>query len=119
MLLSLIDFVDAFGGDPRQINEEIRSLDDLRELGNDLYLDHNYQEALDSAREAIGKLKDIEDLAIRIKNQALLWVYITEWLAVTGTSLLCGFILWTLMVRRRLYREIETTRLRERSRKTH
>jgi len=35
---------------------------------------------------------------------------LADW-AVTGTSLICGFVLWTLMVRRRLYREVVTTRL--------
>jgi uncharacterized membrane protein len=115
MLLSLIDFVDAFGGDPTQVNEEIRLLDEHNEASKDMYLDHNYQGALDSAREAMEKVKTIEKLAIQIKNQALLWVYITEWLAVTGTGLLCGFVVWTLMVRRRLYREIETTRLRDKA----
>jgi len=89
---------------------------ELREEGNELYLDQSYQGALDSVRESMEKLKSIEELAIEIKNQALMWVYITEWLAVTGTGLLCGFVIWTLMIRRGLYREIETTRLRERSR---
>lgn len=114
MLLSLIDFVDAFGGDPTQLNEEIQLLDEQHEGSQGLYLDHDYQEALESIRTTVEKLRSIEELAIRIKNQALLWVYVTEWLAVTGTSLLCGFIVWTLMVRRRLYREIGTTRLRDR-----
>jgi len=35
---------------------------------------------------------------------------VIEWLAVTGTSMVCGFLLWLLMIRRRLYREVRTTR---------
>jgi hypothetical protein len=50
--------------------------------------------------------------AVKLKDQALLWVYISEWLAVTSTSIFAGFTLWTLMVRRRKYRTTRSTRLR-------
>jgi hypothetical protein len=53
-----------------------------------------------------------EIVAEEVKNEALLWVYLTEWLSVSGTALIVGFVLWTLMVRRRLYREVETTTFR-------
>jgi len=33
-----------------------------------------------------------------------------EWAAVTGTSLLGGVVLYTLMVRRRLYAEVPVTK---------
>ncbi len=49
--------------------------------------------------------------AVRLKDEVLLWVYLVEWLAVSGTGTGCGFILWTLMVRRRSFKEVETTRL--------
>ena len=48
---------------------------------------------------------------MRIKNQTLFWVYVVEWLSVTGVSLLSGFVVWTLMIRKKLYREIRVTRL--------
>ena len=50
-------------------------------------------------------------MATRIKERTLLWVYVVEWLSVTGVSLFSGLIVWTLMVRRRLYREVGETRL--------
>jgi hypothetical protein len=41
-----------------------------------------------------------------------MWVYIIEWFVAVSTLFISGFILWTLMVRRRLYREIDATRLK-------
>ncbi|MBU7004119.1 MAG: hypothetical protein HXS50_01035, partial [Theionarchaea archaeon] len=116
MLMSLIDFVESFGGNSQGIYEEIRNLDAMVGVAAEFYLDQDNEAALEAARKAREKQVEIEELSVEIKNQALMWVYITEWLAVTGTGLLSGFVIWTLMIRRGLYREIETTRLRERSR---
>jgi len=38
-------------------------------------------------------------------------IFAIEWFVVTGTIALGGFALWTLMVRRALYKEPESTRL--------
>jgi uncharacterized membrane protein len=111
MLMSLIDFVESFGGNSEAIYEEIRNLDLMVEEAAEFYLDLDNQAALEAARKAREKQVEIEEFSVKIKNQALLWVYITEWLTVSGTGLLCGFVVWSLMVRRRLYREVGTTRL--------
>jgi hypothetical protein len=76
----------------------------------DLYLDHDFEAALAGAHDTLEKLREIEEISVDLKNQALLWVYVVEWLSVTGVSLLSGTIVWTLMVRRRLYREVGLTR---------
>ena len=39
-------------------------------------------------------------------------ILLEEWLPVTGIFLFTGLMVWTLMVRRRLYKEVEQTRLR-------
>ena len=46
-----------------------------------------------------------------MKDRALMWIYIIEWFTVTATLFISGFLLWTLMVRRRLYGEVGVTRL--------
>jgi len=38
------------------------------------------------------------------------WIFVTEWLVVSATGLICGFAVWTLMIKRRLYREVKVTR---------
>jgi len=40
----------------------------------------------------------------------MFWIYTIEWLAVTATLMLSGIALWELMIRRRIYREVEITR---------
>jgi hypothetical protein len=47
----------------------------------------------------------------RAKDEALLWVYITEWCALLATLMTSSYVVWTLMVRRRLYREAGVSRL--------
>ena len=76
----------------------------------------NIQETWDSLSDAKFVLIDIHGLtqeAIDAKDRALLWIFAIEWLVVSGTSILAGFLVWTLMVRRALYREVRITRLIE------
>jgi len=49
---------------------------------------------------------------MRLKDMALMWVYVSEWAAVLGTSLLAGYVVFTLMLRRAMYRQAGMTRLR-------
>ena len=52
------------------------------------------------------------DEAIKARNAAAFWIFFTEWCVVTGTSLFAGALIWMLMIRRRLYREVAITRMR-------
>ena len=61
-------------------------------------------------------LDEAYDLALEAKDAALFWVFVTEWLVVTASGMICGVVVWALMVRRRFYREVEVTRLTLRSR---
>jgi len=60
--------------------------------------------------QAFEELKKVSDESVVMKEKALFWIYMVEWFTVMGTSVLTGFVLWTLMVRRRLYREVKVTR---------
>ena len=60
----------------------------------------------------ISLLREADELALRAKQTALFWVYVIEWLVVTATLLVCATVLWALMVRRRLYREVSATRIK-------
>ena len=75
-----------------------------------VYIQQDYESVIGVIKEARERLDEAVDLAMRLKDRALLWIYITEASAVMATSLICGVILWTLMVKRRLYREVSTTR---------
>ncbi len=62
--------------------------------------------------DAIAGMQAVSQEAEKAMHRALIWVYVSEWFVVTGTSLASAFVLWTLMVRRRMYREVDITRLR-------
>ena len=75
------------------------------------YFELRFEEVLDAYEEVVEGLGQLEVEAIELKDRALLWVYVIEWLSVTGTAMVAGVLLWTIMVRRRLYREVGTTRM--------
>jgi len=109
-LVSLIEFVSRFGANPSSIGVMLNSADEGLKDANDLYVDYNFEDSLARIEGLVGELDAATIEAIRIKDQALLWIYIIEWAAVTGASLIAGVVLWALMVRRRLYREVGATR---------
>lgn len=61
--------------------------------------------------ESLELFSRAEEVARREKNIALMWVYVIEWLVTVSTFFIAGFVLWSLMVRRRLYREVAKTSL--------
>jgi hypothetical protein len=110
-LISTIEFISRFGANTVPVEQMIAKADgSIVKLG-EMYLDLKFEECHHLAEELIVDLYEAGDLAIALKNQALLWIYIAEWLAMTGTLMISGFVVWTLMIRRRLYREMGRTRL--------
>jgi uncharacterized membrane protein len=110
LLLSLIDFADTFGANTFALNSNLAETESLRKEVDELWIREEFEEALVAMDVAFESLaQDMED-AVMAKDRALLWVYVIEWLTVMGTSLVTGVVLWALMVRRRLYREVGATR---------
>ena len=110
--LSLLEFADRFGGNTAPLEEVLGAVEKLKALADEHYLNQEYDSVLDVMGEITDQLTQLADDAIRIKDQALFWVYTIEWIAVSATLMACGSAIWTLMVRRRAYREVRTTRLR-------
>lgn len=113
MMISLIDFIDRFGANTASLNTLLDELEAQRKEASQSYMKGNYQEALDQMQEALDGLASISSESMRLRQRALFWIYITEYLIVSGTAMLSGFVIWTLMIKRRYYREINTTRLSE------
>jgi hypothetical protein len=113
MLYALLEFVESFGGNSGPIDDSIGELDLIVSDAQELYLEHEFSEALANAQDAMARMREIEALAVELKNEALFWVYLVEWLSVTGVSLLSGTVVWFIMVQRRLYREVKVTRSRD------
>lgn len=110
LVYAVLEFVDKFGASTVELDRKIAQLDEGRDEAERAYMEGDYEAAYNQANAMIDELSKLNEEAVRIKDRALLWVYATEWLAVSGTSILGGFILYSLMVRRRLYREVSVTR---------
>lgn len=112
-IYSLLDFVDSFGANTAPITGAMAQISDLARETEKLYLDQAYMESYGKMEATLNDLALLRERSLQLKDQALFWVYMVEWFAVTGVLLTTGFAVWTLMVRRRLYREVSVTRLRE------
>jgi len=111
LLIGLLDFIDGFGANTQGVYLQMDEVDRLRLTSFDKYRACDFAAAKDIMESAMSRFAALTNDALHLKERALLWIYLTQWVAVTGTLLACGFVLWTLMVRRRLYREVATTRL--------
>ncbi len=106
----MIDFIDKFGANTRPVELMLDEARPMREEAEALYNELKYEESGQVLDRAITRFDEIYDEALRLKDQALFWVYVIEWLSVTAAFMVAGVILWSLMVRRKLYREVATTR---------
>lgn len=113
LVLSMMEWADNFGANILPLADRLRETEELVEVVVDLYLEQDYSEAIAGMQLAQSMIGEITAEAVRLKDQALFWVYVIEWLAVTSASMVAAFALWTLMVRRGLYRSVGTTRMRQ------
>jgi len=111
LLTSLLDFAEIFGADSSKIYAASEATEEYRTRAARDYLDKDFVAAHDAMKMAMAELEKLEDDAMRLKDKAMFWVYLVQWLATTGVFLAAAVVLWSLMVRRRLYREVSSTRL--------
>ncbi len=110
LAVSLADFVGKFGADFTPIEAGLAELQSMKQEANRLYTRQEYQAVLEKMEEISGKVQELNAKAIELKNRALMWVFLVEWMVVSATIMVCGYAVWTLMVKRRLYREMGATR---------
>jgi len=108
--ISIIDFAEEFGANVAKANAELAAADDLRKQVIRQYVAGEYDNSLTTLDQALAKIKDVADIAMKAKDEALLWVYVIEWFTVSGTLMISASIVWALMVRRAAYREVGVTR---------
>lgn len=110
--LSTMEFADKFGANLRPLEVKLEELTDNKGLADRHFIDQDYESAAVALESALVDLEVVITEAIEAKDRALIWIFVIEWLVVTGTSMMAGTVLWTLMVRRKLYKEVGETRLR-------
>jgi hypothetical protein len=110
LMVSLFEFIERFGISTVGLYAEMESIHLLEQRAEELFRRDDYDGAADIFEEVNTAWGELNMRAIAVKENALVWVYLIEWLTVTSVSILSGALVWTLMVRRRLYRDIKTTR---------
>ncbi len=109
---SLIEFASKFGAKMAPVEKMIGAAENAKQDAEKHYIQGEMQPAIDRYKEAIRQLEDASDKAYKLRAQAMLWVFITEWLVVASTGMIVGFFLWTVMVKRKMYKEVGETKLR-------
>ena len=109
-VFSIMDFAERLGANMMPVLEVLTEIDAEYQQSVEAYIDQDYPRAGEMIKSSIEGLSDASALAFRLKDQVMLWIYFIEWLIVTGTLSIAGFVIWTLMIRRRLYEEVESTR---------
>lgn len=110
-LISVRDFISTLGAGTCRIDWELDSADSTLGDIDRVYLDYEFEKTLFMAEELLLELDHAFTLALEIKNSVMVWIYFLEWAILTGSIVIVGSVAWTLMVRRRLDREIKTTRI--------
>jgi len=108
--IGLIEFAERFKANTGPLWRDMEAANVLQKQANEAYLIHEFSESQEYISQGEEALVKVGQRALRLKDAALLWVYVIEWLAVTAVSMVAGSILWTLMIKRRLYREVAATR---------
>ncbi len=108
----LVDFIEKFGARADAIVKEVEEAKELFAGAHDSYLEGDLEGSLDLSNQASQDLGMIREKAMSLKDRALLWIHLIEWLTITATIMVCGYVLDQLMIRRRLYRQAPSTKLK-------
>ena len=109
-LFGIMDFAERFGANMAPVEQIIEEAGSTYEKATSAYLRMDYAQSVELLQQCLELLAKGSTKAMRLKDQAMLWIYVVEWCTITGTLCACGFAVWTLMVKRRLYQEVKTTR---------
>ncbi len=109
---SLLDFISKFGAKTDKVERMIGNLETEKKQAERLYIEGDYEGAWEVMDEVLKEFTTITEQSMKLRQNALFWIYIIEWAVTTGTLFMTGVVLWTLMIRRRLYRQVSITRSR-------
>jgi hypothetical protein len=112
IVLSMMEWAESFGARVAILADRLDELEG--EMGDAIhhYLEQDYPAAISNLEDISRVAAMVSREAVRIKNEALFWVYLSEWLAVSATGIVAGILVWSLMIRRKAYRVAGSTRLR-------
>lgn len=114
MLYNMIDIVEKLGGSGYVLNQMVAEIQEVKNKAMEFYVQARLDESLETFSTALSMCEDTMDETIKVRDAAAFWIFFTEWCVVTGTFMFTGAMLWMLMVRRRLFKEVKYTRLIQR-----
>jgi hypothetical protein len=106
-----LGFVEKFGANTHPMERQMGQAANLVRDAESYYVRKEHDAAMQMLEDIEATLVSLHEGAMRLKGQALFWVHAVEWTVTSGTGLLAALLVWTLMVRRRLYREVGGTRI--------
>jgi hypothetical protein len=105
-----LGFAEIFGANTHPVEVRLGEARGIVSEAEALYMRQEY----DAAKRKLGQLDEtiiqLQRAAIALKDSALIWVHLIEWVVTASTLMIAGLLVWTLMVGRRLYREVGETR---------
>ncbi len=110
LLMTVADFARKFGASDQGIERVLSDLEERYSEARDLYLADQFQDCGESMDSLLLDLREARARIIELKDRAMFWVFMVEWLVVTATLMISGLVLWTVMVNRRFYRTVESLR---------
>lgn len=109
LVSSILEFVDKLGGRTVGVRRSLDALI-LRGTGAEaLYIEQDYAGCQQEMSSLVEEMTSLSDDAMRAKDAAFLWIYLTEWAAVTATLLISGILVHALLIKRRLYKNVGIT----------
>jgi len=107
---NMVEFVERMGGSSLGLTKLAADIEQKKRRAAKLYVGCEMEQALEAYAEVLDFCDTAIAEAIKVRNAATLWMFVVEWCAVTATFILCGSVLWLVMVRRRLYKEMRPTK---------
>ncbi len=110
LLVSQLEFIEDFGVNTVPLYDDLEAIRQREDKAREYYRKGEYDSTLDTFTEIDDMWQELDSSALEAKDNALVWVYLIEWLVVTGVSLTSGVVLWMIMINRRIYREAGLTK---------
>ncbi len=111
MIIGTMEFVSRFGASMSKVDEKLAEAEESLAEAKASFVDLELEKSMKEAEHVLSLLEEADALAVEAKQTALFWLYLTEWLVITATLLICASVLWGLMVRRKLYKKVQATRV--------
>jgi hypothetical protein len=109
LIRSLLDFVDSMGGRASKVHATLAEIDLRKTQAEELYREQDYPGSRDEVSAVVDAMVGLSEVALKAKDAAFLWIYLTEWSVVTATGVIAGYFIYVVMIRRRLHKEVATT----------